>query len=43
MRNNLVIGNTSQLSHYFPNKYEKISSRFIDFDSYKYRFLCLSF
>jgi nucleoside-diphosphate-sugar epimerase len=28
---NLVIGNTSQLSHYFPNDYEKISSRNIDF------------
>jgi nucleoside-diphosphate-sugar epimerase len=30
--NNLVIGNTSQLSHYFPNDYIKISSRNIDFD-----------
>ena len=28
--NNLVIGNTSQLSHYFPDYYEKISSRNID-------------
>ena len=27
----LVIGNTSQLSHYFPNDYIKISSRDIDF------------
>ena len=31
MLNNLVIGNTSQLSHYFPNDYQKISSRNIDF------------
>ncbi len=31
MLSNLVIGNTSQLSHYFPNDYEKISSRNIDF------------
>lgn len=30
--NNLVIGNTSQLSHYFPSSYEKISSRNIDFN-----------
>lgn len=30
--NNLVIGNTSQLSNYFPPNYEKISSRDIDFD-----------
>jgi nucleoside-diphosphate-sugar epimerase len=29
--NNLIIGHTSQLSHYFPNDYEKISSRNIDF------------
>jgi nucleoside-diphosphate-sugar epimerase len=28
---NLVIGNTSQLSHYFPKDYEKVSSRNIDF------------
>lgn len=28
--NNLVIGNTSQLSHYFPDDYEKISSRNIN-------------
>lgn len=27
---NLVIGNTSQLSHYFPNSFTKISSRNID-------------
>jgi nucleoside-diphosphate-sugar epimerase len=31
--NNLVIGNTSQLSYYFPDDYEKISSRNIDFDN----------
>jgi nucleoside-diphosphate-sugar epimerase len=30
--NNLVIGNTSQLSHYFPDDYEKISSRDINFE-----------
>lgn len=28
---NLVIGSTSQLAHYFPEDYEKISSRNIDF------------
>jgi len=32
---NLVIGNTSQLSHYFPSDYIKISSRNIDFDYLK--------
>lgn len=31
---NLVIGNTSQLAHYFPDDYEKISSRNIDFEKY---------
>ena len=31
---NLVIGNTSQLSHFFPDEYEKISSRNINFDYY---------
>lgn len=36
--NNIVIGNTSQLAHYFPKDYEKISSRDIDFDSYKNKF-----
>jgi len=36
--NNLVIGNTSQLAHYFPNEYEKISSRNINFDDYKNKF-----
>jgi len=30
---NLVIGNTSQLSYYFPNDYIKISSREVDVDS----------
>jgi len=35
MKNNLVIGNTSQLSYYFPDDYIKISSRNIDFDKYK--------
>lgn len=32
---NLVIGNTSQLAHYFPDDYEKISSRDIDFTNNK--------
>ena len=31
--NNLIIGNTSQLSHYFPLDYDRISSRNIDFKS----------
>jgi len=31
MLNNLVIGNTSQISHYFPDNYTKISSRNIDY------------
>ena len=31
MENNLVIGNTSQISHYFPDDYIKISSRNIDY------------
>ena len=31
MTNNLVIGNTSQLSFYFPENFEKISSRNINF------------
>ena len=30
-KTSLVIGNTSQLSYYFPNNFEKISSRDIDF------------
>ena len=29
---NLVIGNTSQLSYYFPEDYVKVSSREIDYD-----------
>lgn len=29
---NLIIGNTSQLSYYFPKNYERISSRNIDYD-----------
>lgn len=33
--NNLVIGNTSQLSKYFPENYAKISSRNIDFNFLK--------
>jgi nucleoside-diphosphate-sugar epimerase len=33
--NNLVIGNTSQLSYYFPKDYEKISSRNLDFNKIK--------
>ena len=33
--NNLVIGNTSQLSYYFPDDYEKISSRDINFTEIK--------
>jgi GDP-D-mannose dehydratase len=31
--NNLVIGDSSQLSHYFPNTFHKISSRNIDFET----------
>jgi len=34
----LVIGNTSQLSMYFDDTFEKISSRNIDFDHYKGKF-----
>jgi nucleoside-diphosphate-sugar epimerase len=33
--NNLVIGNTSQLSYYFPTDFIKISSRNIDFNYHK--------
>jgi len=33
---NLVIGNTSQLSYYFPNDYIKISSRNIEFTNEQY-------
>jgi hypothetical protein len=36
--NSLVIGNTSQLSHYFPEEYEKISSRDIDLKLYENKF-----
>jgi nucleoside-diphosphate-sugar epimerase len=36
--NNLVIGNTSQLAYYFPEYYEKISSRNINYDYYKDKF-----
>ena len=32
---NLVIGNSSQLSHYFPEDYVKISSRNVDLSSFK--------
>lgn len=35
MGNNLVIGNTSQLSYFFPEDYIKISSRNIDFNYLK--------
>ena len=31
----LVIGNSSQLSHYFPDDYQRISSRNINFSEYK--------
>jgi GDP-D-mannose dehydratase len=31
-KNSLVIGNTSQLSYFFPDDYIKISSRYVDFD-----------
>lgn len=33
--NNLVIGYTSQLSHYFPENYQKISSRNINYEEIK--------
>ena len=33
---NLVIGNTSQLAYYFPDDYEKISSRNIEFKNENY-------
>lgn len=43
----LVIGNTSQLAHYFPDDYEKISSRNIDYDYFEHKeydriFLCFA-
>jgi nucleoside-diphosphate-sugar epimerase len=37
--NSLVIGNTSQLAHYFPEEYEKISSRNIDEDLSLYKYV----
>jgi hypothetical protein len=45
--NNLVIGNTSQLSYYFPDDYIKISSRKINFEYHKKQkydriFLCFA-
>ena len=45
--NNLVIGNTSQLSYYFPDDYIRISSRNIDFEYHKTQkynriFLCFA-
>lgn len=40
---NLVIGNTSQLSHYFPKDYEKISSRNINFTDEKYNRVYICF
>ena len=36
--NSLVIGNTSQLSYYFPEEYEKIPSRNINFEYFKDKF-----
>jgi nucleoside-diphosphate-sugar epimerase len=41
---NLVIGNTSQLSYYFPDNYEKISSRNIQFTNKRYDrvYICLA-
>ena len=33
MRNNLVIGDTSQISYYFPENFVKISSRNIDYNN----------
>lgn len=41
--NNLVIGNTSQLSYYFPDDYEKISSRNIQFTNKKYNRVYICF
>ena len=40
---NLVIGNTSQLSYYFPDDYEKISSRNIQFTNEKYNRVYICF
>ena len=36
--NSLIIGNTAQLSYYFPEEYERISSRNINLDFYKDKF-----
>lgn len=36
--NSLIIGNTSQISYYFPQEYERISSRYIDFNLYNDKF-----
>ena len=36
--NNLVIGNTSQLAYYFPDDYEKVSSRNLDTNLYRDKF-----
>jgi len=36
--NSLIIGNTSQLSHYFPTEFERISSRNIDLRLYENSF-----
>lgn len=40
---NLVIGNTSQLSYYFPDDYEKISSRDIELTNEKYNRVYICF
>ena len=32
---NLIIGNTSQISYFFPSSYDRISSRNIDFLNFK--------
>lgn len=36
--NSLIIGSSSQLSHYFPKYYERISSRDLDLDNFKNKF-----
>ena len=41
--NNLVIGNTSQLAHYFPEDYIKISSRNIEFTNQQYNRVYICF
>lgn len=35
MGNSLIIGDSSQLSHYFPNNYDKISSRNLNYENIK--------